>query len=399
MILLVNTHSIYTKSKKSLIISSPIKYDYIIAGAGLSGLSLAYKMRHVGSLKDKSILLIDKDQKNKNDRTWSFWSNKPHLFDNILHKEWFHILFANHEFTKRYNIAPYSYKMIQGIDFYNHTIEFLKSQAHTDFIYGDISDITEHKSEAVLHCNGQQYSSPTLFKSYIDKPNFSKSNFVWQHFKGWVIKTDKPTFDSDHATFMDFRVNQDDDTRFFYVLPKDAHTALVEIAIFSSDIPEPQFYDPFLKKYINQYIKCDSYEIIEEELNAIPMTDYKFTTQSGDSIINIGTNAGSVKGSSGYAYNYIQKETDRIIQHIKDGMLNEYKPVTNRYKFYDSIFLNAITTGKTSGDKVFGDLFKKLDPQLIFKFLDEEASFLDDLKVFTAPPTLPFMKAFVEELF
>jgi lycopene beta-cyclase len=198
---------------------------------------------------------------------------------------------------------------------------------------------------------------------------------------------------------MDFRVNQDDETRFFYVLPKDAHTALVEIAIFSSDIPESNFYDPYLKKYINQYIKCDSYEIIEEELNAIPMTDYKFTTQSSDSIINIGTNAGSVKGSSGYAYNYIQKETDRIIQHIKDNNLKQYKPITNRYKFYDSIFLNAITTGKTSGDKVFGDLFKKLDPQLIFKFLDEEASFLDDIKVFTAPPTLPFMKAFVEELF
>jgi len=360
---------------------------------------LAYKIRQVDALKDKSILLVDKDKKDKNDRTWSFWSHKPQVFDSILYKEWTHILFANHEFKKTYNIDPYTYKMIRGIDFYKHTNEFLNNAPNTDFVYGEISEIRENNKGAILNCNGATYSAPTLFKSYMDKIDFSKSNFVWQHFKGWIIKTDKPTFDPKLATFMDFRVAQDGETRFFYVLPKDEHTALVEIAIFSGTIPESSFYDPYLKDYINEYVGCDNYEILEEELNAIPMTDFNFNNNQSSRIINIGTNGGSVKGSSGYAYKYIQKETDRILEHIIAGRLQKYKPLKNRYKFYDSIFLNAILTNKTSGEMVFGKLFKKLSPQLIFRFLDEEATFFDDLKVFTAPPTLPFFKAFIEEAF
>ena len=356
-------------------------------------------MRQVSSLNDKSILLIDKDKKNKNDRTWSFWSHKPHVFDQILYKEWTHILFANETFQKTFDINPYTYKMIRGIDFYNHTINTLNKAPLTDFVYGDINDIREDKTEATVTCNSDTFSTPTLFKSFPDKIDFTNSNFVWQHFKGWVIKTDKPTFDSSLATFMDFRVAQDGETRFFYVLPKDEHTALVEIAIFSGEIPPSEFYDPYLKAYIDQYVGCKNYEILEEELNAIPMTDFNFNSKQSSHIINIGTNGGSVKGSSGYAYKYIQKETDRIVNHITDNNLDKYKPLKNRYKFYDSIFLNAILTGKTDGEIVFGKLFKKLSPQLIFKFLDEEASFFDDLKVFTAPPTLPFLKAFVEETF
>ena len=48
------------------------KYDYIIAGGGLSGLSLAYYLNH-STLRNKSVLIIDQDDKTKDDRTWSFW--------------------------------------------------------------------------------------------------------------------------------------------------------------------------------------------------------------------------------------------------------------------------------------------------------------------------------------
>ncbi|MDA9638819.1 lycopene cyclase, partial [bacterium] len=53
-----------------------MKYDFIIAGAGCSGLSLLYKILQTPSLQNKSILVIDKDQKKNNDRTWCFWEKK-----------------------------------------------------------------------------------------------------------------------------------------------------------------------------------------------------------------------------------------------------------------------------------------------------------------------------------
>ena len=46
-----------------------MKYDFIIAGSGCAGLSLLYKILLEPTLQNKSILIIDKDIKNTNDRT------------------------------------------------------------------------------------------------------------------------------------------------------------------------------------------------------------------------------------------------------------------------------------------------------------------------------------------
>ena len=50
-----------------------MKYDFIIAGAGCAGLSLLYRILQEPALQNKSVLIIDKDTKNSNDRTWCFW--------------------------------------------------------------------------------------------------------------------------------------------------------------------------------------------------------------------------------------------------------------------------------------------------------------------------------------
>ena len=62
-------------------------YDLIIAGAGLAGLSLAYRLALDKSYRG-SILLIDKDNKTKNDRTWSFWSKEKGIFDELIYHSW-----------------------------------------------------------------------------------------------------------------------------------------------------------------------------------------------------------------------------------------------------------------------------------------------------------------------
>jgi len=59
------------------------KYDHIIAGGGLAGLSLAYKLSLEEAYKDKRILVIDKDKKQSNDRTdysLSISNDKRHRF-------------------------------------------------------------------------------------------------------------------------------------------------------------------------------------------------------------------------------------------------------------------------------------------------------------------------------
>lgn len=374
------------------------KFDFIFAGAGLAGLSLAYRIKNDPALRDKRLLLVDPAQKNSNDRTWCFWSKENEYFDDILFKKWSNIKFASTGFDQDYEIAPYQYKMIRGIDFYNKTVPFLKNDPNTHFVNEPINEISGQPGNMTVKTDSHSFKSDYVFKSYYDKIDFSKDHFVWQHFKGWIVDFESPVFDENRATFMDFRVDQATETRFFYVLPFSATKALVEIAIFSKEIPEPDFYDSFLKNYINQYISSHPYSIEEEELGAIPMTSYAFHKFNKPGLIHIGTGGGSVKASSGYAFKRIQNESDTILRFVQSNNLKNYSYNSNRYSFYDKILLNVILSGKASGDEIFTKLFSRLSPQTIFGFLDEEAGFWNDLKIFTAPPTLPFLRAFIEEI-
>jgi len=375
-------------------------YDYIIAGAGLAGLSLAYKLKSNPLLRNKTILLVDKDTKQSNDRTWCFWSNEEEVFEDIVFKKWSNITYASPSIHKKFEIRPYAYKMIRGIDFYNHTISFLKEQKGVDFLFENINSLNSDAKGVTLNTHNHTISGGHAFKSYYEQSlDFSKDIFVWQHFKGIIVKTPTDTFDIDNAHFMDFRVPQDDETRFFYVLPTSKREALVEIAIFSSEIPNSEFYDPFIKTYIKEKLGIAEYEILEVELGAIPMTTHNFQQETVPHITRIGTNGGSVKASSGYAFKRIQEDTDLIVDLIIQNKLDKYNPRNNRFLFYDKIMLDAILSGSTTGETVFTKLFKNLKPQTIFKFLDEKGSFFNDLKIFTAPPTWPFLKSFFKVVF
>ncbi len=375
-----------------------ITYDHIIAGTGLAGLTLAYKLSQKKEYQDKKLLLIDKESKTKNDRTWCFWEAGKNDFESIVYHQWPQLRFASTQLNKELDIAPYHYKMVRGIDFYKYVLEAINVAQNITVVQDSITQLEEQDDTVVVHTSANTYRGQQVFKSYPDRLAHTQDQFVWQHFKGWKIKTQTDQFDPKEATLMDFRVTQGNDTIFFYVLPTSEQEALIEVTFFSKDILESEAYDPYLKAYIKDTLGIADYKVEEEELGAIPMTTYNFQQSRSTRIIPIGTNGGSVKASSGYAFTRIQRDIEALIPFILKNQLDEYTFPRNRYVLYDKIFLNAILTGKASGAEVFTRLFKKLKPQNIFKFLDEEGSFLTDLKVFTAPPTLPFLKAFVEEL-
>src|SRR5688572_12426028 len=93
-------------------------YDYIIAGAGCAGLSLLARLIRSNQFNDKKILLIDREPKNKNDRTWCFWEKDTGFFEDLVYCRWNKLWFHGKNFSRRYEISPYQYKMIRGIDFY-----------------------------------------------------------------------------------------------------------------------------------------------------------------------------------------------------------------------------------------------------------------------------------------
>jgi lycopene beta-cyclase len=51
------------------------------------------------------------------------------------------------------------------------------------------------------------------------------------------------------------------------------------------------------------------------------------------------------------------------------------------------------------GQSIFEAMFKKRKSQLILKFLDEDTTFWEELKIIWACPKIPFIKALFARLF
>lgn len=378
-------------------------FDYIILGGGAAGLSLAHRMACDSFFDDKSIALIEKGPKDTNDRTWCFWEVGDGYFEKIIKKKWSKLKFFSKTLDKTQDINPYEYKMISGLDFYNYTLSKIESSSNITYIKDSVKSIDEASDNVIIECFQNSYSANQVFKSYpsIDKIDPAKEVYVDQHFKGYFIETEVASFDPDCATFMDFRIDQNGDTRFLYVLPETDKKALVEVALFSNQLLEKEAYDKILDDYIKDFLHLGKFKIEEEEFGIIPMTSYGFKNHNTHRIFHIGTGGGIVKASSGFAFNRIQQHSDQLIDCIKNGkpLEKSYAGLHGRHLFYDKVMLHAMLYNGASGEEIFTKLFAKKSAQQIFKFLDQETSHIEDIGIFQAPPMWPFVKSFFASIF
>ena len=378
------------------------KYDYIIAGAGCAGLSLLMRMMNDSFFTSKKILLIDAATKNTNDRTWCFWESSADIFEPIVHHQWKSLDFFAASFAGALSIDPYTYKMIQGIDFYQFVMNEAATHANVEFLQAKVRSINNSSeidgADVVLE-DGTVLTASKLFNSILIAPIKVAPHqyYFQQHFKGWLIKTAQPCFDPAKATFMDFRISQEHGTTFMYVLPIADDKALVEYTLFTEQLLEKSAYDNALKNYINHCLKIDSYTIEHEEFGIIPMTNIQFPQEEGN-IVYIGIAGGQAKASSGYAFKFIQKRTAGIIAALKNGgSLSSSSFNNTKCHFYDSTLLRVLHERKLNGDAIFASIFKKNKASDVLAFLDNESSLVTDLKIMNSVPTKVFLPAALKE--
>ncbi|MFI8603583.1 lycopene cyclase family protein [Cellulophaga baltica] len=377
-------------------------FDYIIIGAGAAGLLLADAMSKDSFFSKKTILLIDKNAKQTNDRTWCFWEKGEGDFDDILHKKWSSIQFAGQQIDQKYPIAPYEYKMIQGIDFYTSILKKLEAHSNITFVNEEVVSVSNSPEENLVKTTNKIFIGKSVFNSIFDPQESlqqKKYPVLQQHFIGWFIKTEQPVFNPKVATFMDFSIPQKGNTRFMYVLPTTENEALIEYTLFSEHLLEEQEYEEAIQAYVTQKLGIENYEIIEKERGSIPMTCYSFRQKNTANLLYIGTAGGWTKASTGYTFKSTQKKAGQLIQHLKDQ-----KPLQNfgkrdKFWFYDLLLLDILYRRNDLGQSIFEALFKNRKPQLIFKFLDEETSLLEDVKFISALSPMPFIKALLRRIF
>ena len=369
-------------------------YDYLVIGAGAAGLQLVLALQEDDFFRDKKIAVVEREEKTESEKTWCYWETGPGKWDKTISHSWTKGLFITHEQSIPLNLEPYRYKKLDSAAFYQFARQQIAGTAQIQWIKDDIKDIVS-KEPVEVQGTRQTYLARHVFDSRIDPAFFESKKYkkVWQHFKGWEIETEQDVFDPEVFTMMDYRIKWKNSTSFTYVLPHSPRNALIEFTFFTPFFVEDEDYDELLQNYIQQFLTVQNYEIKRIEKGIIPMTDYPFHFHHEKDITKIGSGGGWVRPSSGYSFRNTQRYVQRLIANIKNNRAPHQGITRNRFRTYDTLFLDLLQNYNEMGESLFTSMYSKNTIQQIFKFLDEETSFLEDARLISTFDKWPFLKA------
>lgn len=376
-------------------------FDYAIIGAGASGSLLASSMLASEHFSKSKLLILDRPDVHFKDRTWCFWSDKPHPLEHLVSHRW-KAIYAGDAHTPSYqSISPYTYQMIKGEDFHDYFRPRLKGHAQVQWRDEEVVSLSEEDEQVMIQTKQATYSARHVFDSRFSYDLLVASKrypVLQQHFIGLFIKTASPHFHPDQALFMDFSVPQKGNTRFMYVLPTATDEALVEYTLFSHHRLSKDEYLDEISRYLATKEITD-YEVLRSEQGSIPMSCYPLWQRATARITPIGLGAGWAKPSTGFTFDRTVVRVERLIKALVKGQPPSTVQQKDRFWFYDLLLLDILDARNEQGAAIFTRLFRRRSPQMILKFLAEKTHFLQELSIMAANRPWPFLRAFFRRLF
>jgi lycopene beta-cyclase len=366
-------------------------YDIILLGAGCSSMQLLHAMLRTSNGKKLSILILEKEQ-DFPEKSWCFWSKNHTEYDSLVSKKWNQIEFFTDGYALHKAINPYQYKYIHSQTFFDFHLDLIHKSGNVDFFREEVLSVDRNDQIFSVKTTKTTFTATQVFSSMYTQGQLRKNELLlWQHFYGFFIKTEKPVFNKDVFRMMDFRIPQSSTgSHFIYILPFSETEALVEFTAFSS---VESYKDSQYKDYLATYIQTHfltNYQISRIERGKIPMTNAQANTDNLVGIIPIGGRAGAIKPSTGYAFNRIRKNTEKLLE-ANFGLESNNSFNQTRFQFYDTLLLQIIKTEPERIQDVMEQLFRNNELTTILKFLDEETTMMEDLKIFTRLPIPLFL--------
>jgi lycopene beta-cyclase len=257
--------------------------------------------------------------------------------------------------------------------------------------YGSVTAVDAR--DGIVQVGDTAFKAAQIFSSVLlQEPVLQAGEYyLLQHFRGWWIETEEDVFDPAVADLMNFRTSQQHGCAFMYVLPVSRRRALVEYTLFTEEALPDAAYDEALQVFIREEMQLAQYRVTEVENGVIPMTNLRFPQQEGR-IRFIGTAGGQTKASSGFTFQFIQKQSQAIVASLLQGHLN-LPPMSARFRFYDSVLLRVLHERRVSGADVFLRLFKKNPAPRVLRFLDNESSLWDEWMIMNSTAKRVFVPA------
>lgn len=361
------------------------RYDFIIIGAGASGLSLACHLA-ASPLHDRSILLVERSLHAHPNRTWAFWERVgsplggPVPCSDIAFHTWRRLLVATPGRTLALRTHPYRYRAIHSADFHRSAYERLSTFPNIEFLEGGVQAVADGQDAARISAGGAEYQGQWVFDSRFGLAGFHpgrRYHYLRMQIRGWHIETQHPSFDPQVATFLDFRTPQIGQTRFLYVLPSDSHHALVEhVACIpaTAKLLHEHEEEQALKHYIEHTLGVAGYAVVNQEDGVNPLTDCPFPRRWSPSsrVMSIGIAGGMLKPSTGFAFARIQRDSAAIVRSLLEhGHPFAVPRARWPYRLFDPLALWAMAGHGERVGSLLSALFRIGRTARILSFLDE----------------------------
>ncbi len=386
--------------------SAPIKkYDYIFCGVGASASLLLLELNRNNLLDSASVLLIDQEKKTKNDKTFCFWAEDVDPISNnlrdIISHSWNSMTLSD---SPEINLYPLKYNHISSIDLYQK-IDELAVHFNWQKLTTKVNDISSDEISPFIRIDGNIIRANRIFDSrspvYL-KPKNDEIH-IYQSFVGWLIETKSEINQAHVLRFMDFRIEQQNQTQFVYVLPFSKNKLLVEITRFGLEIMKESDVEILLHQYIES--NFGAYTKLDLEIGCIPMSQSEIQNETHHGVVLLGAKNYSIKPSTGYAFKNMYYHAKSIAESIKknavisDLNINHKQAFKSRFGFYDALLLDILKNNPHEGKGIFVELFEKVETKMILKFLDEKTSIKEDISIFYKINWSPFLKSLTKRVF
>ncbi|MFM7595712.1 MAG: beta-carotene 15,15'-dioxygenase, Brp/Blh family [Flavobacteriales bacterium] len=377
--------------------SHPTHFDFLFLGMGCGNSLMLLELNEQGMLSGKRILVVEPESLVRNDRTFCFWMEPERVNEgflaSLIENQWSTV----HVGETTQSLDPCCYYRISGklLSERVQTLLDIEQVQTIRALYDGIQ--TVEGEQAILKISGETFTADFVFDNRpprYDVPCKSETR-LFQSFYGWEVKTELPAFESDCFTMMDFKVKQEGATQFMYVLPMDAHRALVEITRFGEAIISPSSAEQSLNAYLSE--RSIDFTIEDKEQGVIPMfSQTNAATESTSCWINTGERAGMLKPSTGYSFERSLRYATGVVQGIKSKQLI-VQPKQTRFAYYDRLLLQLLRDRPEKGAKIFTQLFQKNSVLKVFKFLDERSALSEDLSILGSLPIGLFVRAAIKD--
>jgi lycopene beta-cyclase len=350
----------------------------VILGAGLSGLSLAVAMVRHG-VRDE-IVVVDRRTEFGRDRTWCTWADPATPFLELADHRWDAWEVTAGGRPARHQTRSRPYVHIRSDRFYEAALEELERAPNVTLRLGtqvtEIGDGWARTSAGLLEGHvhdGLAMGSPALARVEMG---------LWQTFRGWEVRTERPRFEPGVATLMDFDVEQEPNgVQFLYVLPFEPDRALVEHTSLARGGMSPHKRQRAVREFLG-----GEHEVLRQERGRLPMTTLRLPARRGERTTAIGVAGGALRSATGYAFTRVQTHSAAIARAVAAGEPPPRRAGPPQGHALDVTLIHALTQQPEAFPGLFRTLVERVPADAFARFMTDRATPRDLAQVARALP-------------